>query len=186
MEKTLKQQPSNCLKIVLYGPESTGKSTLAKSLADHFNTCWVPEFMRGYLQKKWDTKKEKIVKDDLIPIAEGQLRMENEAAKKANKMLLCDTNLLELKVYSEYYYNGFCPEPILKSIEESHYDLYLLTHIDLPWVADDLRDNPDDRLGIFRIFENELIGRDLQYKILSGSMDERMNQAISHIENATR
>src|SRR5690554_8219055 len=102
------------MKVVLYGPESTGKTTLAAQLAAHYDTEWVPEYMRTYLERKWEEKKELITRDDLIPIAEGQLAHEAELAKKAEKLLICDTNLLELKVYSEYYYDGFCPEFIRK------------------------------------------------------------------------
>ena len=106
MEEPLKQEASNCIKVVLFGPESTGKTTLAKRLAEHFKTLWVPEYMREYLQKKWDAKGEKCTKDDLIPIAEGQMKVENETTKLVEELLICDTNLLEIKVYSQYYYDG--------------------------------------------------------------------------------
>lgn len=183
MEETLKQQPSACLKIVLFGPESTGKTTLAKELANFFNTEWVPEFMREYLQNKWDETGENVKKSDLIPIAEGQLRLENKLSKIATDYLFCDTDLLELKVYSEYYYDGFCPVEILQSIEESHYDYYLLMDVDIPWKKDDLRDLPHDRLGIFRTFERELKKRQLPYKVISGNRKERLDQAIATIKN---
>ena len=69
MESYLQQKPSNCIKIVLFGPESTGKSTLAQELAKHYNTNFVKEFARNYLQEKWDNHKKVCALEDLIPIA---------------------------------------------------------------------------------------------------------------------
>lgn len=182
MEEALRQSPSDCLKIVFFGPESTGKTTLACELAAYFNTEWVPEYMRGYLQEKWDQKGEKIGWEDLIPIARGQIASENSKSTKANKLLFCDTDLRELQVYSEYYNNGKCPSEIRKAVEHNKYDLYFLTFVDTPWVPDDLRDNPEDRLGIFRIFENELKSNKLPYHVLRGSKEERLRKAIELTE----
>ncbi|WP_339703337.1 ATP-binding protein [uncultured Marixanthomonas sp.] len=185
MEKTLKQSAGNgdhCIKVVLYGPESTGKTTLAKQLAAHYNTKWVPEYMRGYLEEKWDAKKEAITRDDLLPIAKGQIALENKKTKTANTLLFCDTNLLELKVYSEYYYTGFCPSEIKKAAEENQYHHYFLTYIDVPWEADRLRDRPNDRLKMFTIFETELRKKQLPYTVLKGSVEQRMKTATKIIE----
>ncbi|MBT8262426.1 MAG: ATP-binding protein [Bacteroidia bacterium] len=179
MEKILKQEPSDCVKIVLFGPESTGKTTLASELADYFNTEWVPEYMREYLQKKWDELGERISWEDLLPIAQGQISAENETAKNANGILFCDTDLRELKVYCEYYYDGKCPEEIRNAVENNSYTLYLLTDIDSPWVADDLRDRPEDRTTLFRIFEKELIENGLNYHVLNGSRTEKFNKAVA-------
>jgi NadR type nicotinamide-nucleotide adenylyltransferase len=178
MEETLKQQPSDCLRIVLFGPESSGKTTMARQLAEHFQTTWVPEYMRTYLQEKWDVKKETVVKDDLIPIARGQLECENRLIKSANQFLFCDTNLLEIKVYSQYYYDGFCPSEILEACENGIYDFYFLTYIDTPWEKDDLRDRPNDRQNMFRTFENELRKNKIPYSLLRGTKKERLNSAI--------
>ena len=154
--KQTRNQPAELIKVVLYGPESTGKTTLAKQLATHYNTFWVPEYMREFLQKKWDSEKKLVEKEDLIPIAKGQLRLENELSEKVNDLLICDTNLLELKVYSEYYYDGFCPPEIKNEATKNNYSIYLLTYVDTPWEADDLRDRPENREEMFRIFEAEL------------------------------
>ncbi len=186
MEKTLEQQPSDCLKIVLFGPESTGKTTLATQLSEHYNCPLVPEYMRIYLQKKWDEQGLKVEKNDLLPIAKGQMELENKAATHADDLLICDTNLLEIKVYSEYYYGGFCPEPIIRSLNHSEYDLYLLTYIDTPWVADDLRDRPDDRLYIFRTFEDELKRNALPHGVIRGSESQRLTLAIELIDKLRR
>ena len=185
MEKTLKQSTGNrnhCIKIVFYGPESTGKTTLSKLLAEHYHTQWVPEYMREYLEKKWNEKKENITKEDLTPIAEGQLASENKAAEKANQLLFCDTNLLEIQVYSEYYYDGYCPSEIKQAAKENQYKHYFLTYIDVPWEADKLRDRPNDRLKMFYIFEAELRKQQLPYTILKGSVKQRMETAIQTIE----
>jgi NadR type nicotinamide-nucleotide adenylyltransferase len=182
MEEALKQHASDCLKIVLFGPESSGKTTLAKQLAAHYSTTWVAEYMREYLQKKWDTKKEVCTKDDLLPIAIGQMASENASAKKANRILFCDTNLYELKVYSQYYYNGFCPEEVILALKKNSYTLYFLTNIDIPWQEDDLRDRPYDRSSLFRIFENELKTNNLPYIKLSGNKNERLKTATARID----
>ncbi|QAA81875.1 nicotinate-nucleotide adenylyltransferase [Aequorivita sp. H23M31] len=176
------------IKVVLYGPESTGKTTLAKQLAVYYNTEWVPEFMREYLEEKWERDRKLVSREDLVPIAKGQLAREMEASSKVDKLLICDTNLLELKVYSEYYYNGYCPEFIenqvtnLSAVEEDNYSIYLLTYIDIPWEADILRDRPHNREEMFRIFEAELKKQGLHYKILKGNEKERFNKAIEIID----
>ena len=182
MEKELEQRQSNCVKIVLFGPESTGKTTLAKLLANHFDTAWVPEVMRPYLQQKWDLTGQKISKDDLLPIATGQMASENDGSKSANGFLFCDTNLLELKVYSDYYY-GNCPQEIEDALNTHPYDFYFLTNIDVPWEADDLRDRPYDRSTLFRNFETALKQRNLPYLLLEGDVQTRLKTAITTIQN---
>lgn len=174
------------IKIVLYGPESTGKTTLAKQLAAYYQTLWVPEFMREFLQKKWDDQKELVSKEDLIPIAEGQLKSEAEITQKVKDLLICDTNLLELKVYSEYYYNGFCPLEIKNEATKNNYSIYLLTYIDIFWEADILRDRPNDRKEMFRIFEAELKEHSFPYKILKGNKNERFDKAVEIIDALLR
>jgi len=185
MEETLRQQSGNCLRIVLIGPESTGKTTLAKKLAEVFQTLWVPEYMREYLQKKWDDKGLRCTKEDLLNIAVGQMRLENERAPEAETFLFCDTNLWELKIYSEYYYEGFCPPEIETYAHKNTYDLYFLTDIDVPWEMDDLRDRPNDRSTLFRIFEETLQQQKLPYQVLTGTVQERMEKAIRALRQMT-
>ena len=182
MEENLKQQTSTALKIALFGPESTGKTTLAKQLAEHFETVWTPEFARDYLQEKWNKTQKICEPEDLIPIAVGQTRLENESLLTANKFLFCDTNVLVTKVFSEVYYN-FC-DPILDKAARKHkYDLFFLTDIDVPWEKDDLRDNPDDRIRTFEVFKNTLVENEKPYIILSGTADERFIKATQIIQN---
>lgn len=178
----LKQQTSDCLKIVLYGPESTGKTTLCNQLALYYKTIVVPEFMRAYLQDKWDRTKTACEKQDLLPIAKGQVNSENELAPLAKKVLFCDTNLRELKVYSKIYYNGFCPSEILDAVEVHHYNIYFLTYIDTPWQPDDLRDKPLEREAMFQRFEHELKASKCNYVILKGTEEERLQTAITHVD----
>lgn len=111
---------------------------------------------------------------------------ENEAALRTSNILFCDTNLLQLQVYSEYYYDGYCPKAIKKSAANAQYELYLLTDIDVNWEQDDLRDRPDDRLTLFRIFETELKKRNLPYHKISGGERQRLEQAIALTEKLGR
>jgi len=103
--------------------------------------------------------------------------LENNATKKSSTFLFCDTNLLELKVYSQYYYDGYCPDEIVEACSIHHYDQYLLTHIDTPWEVDDLRDRPYEREKLFRIFEMELQQNKVPYTLLKGNEKERFERA---------
>lgn len=182
MEEKLKQKNSDCIKIVLFGPESTGKTTLSRQLARYYNSVWVPEYAREYLQDKWNEERKTCQPEDLLPIAEGQMRLENKLAQKTNTVLICDTDLLETKVYSEAYYVGSCDPILEKYALENTYDLYLLTYIDTPWEADDLRDKPNNRLEMFEAFEQELLNQKRPYVLLKGSKKERLNEAVKHID----
>ena len=183
MEKTLKQQQSNCIKVVLFGPESTGKTTLAKQLARHYHSVWVPEYAREYLQNKWNNKRKTCTQSDLLPIAEGQMRLENELAQKTDSVLVCDTDLLETKVYSEEYYEGICDPLLEKYATENTYDMYFLTYIDTPWQEDDLRDKPNEREEMFLAFETALKKNKRPFVLLKGSKRERLQKAIEVIDS---
>ena len=182
MEEKYKQQPANCIRVVLFGPESTGKTTLSRQLASHYHSVWVPEFAREYLQNKWNEERKTCEADDLLPIAEGQIKMENELAPKADSVLICDTDLLETKVYSEAYYSGSCDPVLEKYALENQYDLYFLTYIDTPWEADDLRDKPELREEMFLAFQNALIKYKRPYVLLKGGEKLRLETAIKHID----
>lgn len=182
MEKKLRQNPINLIKVVLFGPESTGKTTLSNQLARHYHTVWAPEFARDYLQKKWNNERKTCEASDLIPIAVGQMKLENKLAKKADKILICDTDLLETKVYSEEYYGGFVDPKLDDAAIKNTYDLYLLTYIDTPWEADDLRDRPELRLEMFTAFENTLKKYNRPYILLKGDKETRLKNAITAID----
>ncbi len=182
MEKNLRQEEANIIKVVLFGPESTGKTTLSTQLARHYNTVWTPEYAREYLQDKWNNERKTCENSDLIPIAIGQINMENKLAKKADKILICDTDLLETKVYSEEYYGGFVDPKLNKVAIQNTYDLYLLTYIDTPWEADDLRDRPELRLEMFKAFENALKKNKRNYILLKGNKETRLKTATKAID----
>ena len=182
MEKSLTQEPINIVKVVLFGPESTGKTTISQQLARHYNTVWVPEYAREYLQDKWNNHRKTCENHDLIPIAIGQMKLENDLAKKADQVLICDTDLLETKVYSEEYYGGYVDPRLDEAARTNEYDLYLLTYIDTPWEADDLRDRPDMRLEMFQAFENALKTHGKKYIMLKGGRKKRFNKAVKAID----
>ncbi|MCM4163882.1 MULTISPECIES: AAA family ATPase [unclassified Arenibacter] len=181
MEEKFRQEPSSIIKVVLFGPESTGKTTLSQDLAEYYKTVWVPEYAREYLQDKWDKEGKTCEPKDLLPIAEGQIKLENALTKKANELLICDTDLLETKVYSEAYYLGYC-DPVLETYAlQNSYDLYFLTYIDIPWEKDDLRDKPDDRERMFLYFKDTLEKYNRNFIILKGDKKTRLATASNHI-----
>ena len=178
MAKGIKQKKTNCKRIVIYGPESTGKTTLAYDLANYYKTSWAPEYAREYLQRKWDMYKEKCNLDDLINIALGQIKEENKMIPKSRKFIFCDTNVLVTKVWSETYFEGYCPAQIKNILKSVRYDYYFLTNIDVPWVKDDLRDRPDNREEMFNYFKNQLDINKIQYSVVSGDNQARLKKAI--------
>ncbi len=183
MEKDLEQQTSAVRKVVVFGPESTGKTTLSGQLAEHYNTLWVPEYAREYLQQKWDDNGKSCEVEDLLPIGRGQIRLENDYTKKAKNILICDTDLLETKVYSEIYYGGYCDPLLEKFAVRNNYNLYLLTYIDVPWEKDDLRDKPLEREAIFQYFKSTLEKYNRTFVTLKGDKEIRLRQAIVAIDN---
>ena len=150
-------------KVVIIGPESTGKSTLATLLAKYYNTSWVPEYAREYIDRLNRPYEER----DLLDIATGQLQAEDKAIAHANKLLICDTNLLVIKVWSEHKFGACYPE-VLESIKTRKYDLYLLTGIDLPWEEDPQREHPHLRSFFYDIYKQELINSGVPWVEVNG------------------
>ncbi|MCM4166789.1 Trifunctional NAD biosynthesis/regulator protein NadR [Arenibacter antarcticus] len=181
MEEKFKQKPSNVVKVVLFGPESTGKTTLSEQLARYYNSVWVPEYAREYLQDKWNNERKTCEHQDLLPIAEGQMKLENELAQKATDVLICDTDLLETMVYSEAYYLGYCDPILEKYALKNTYDLYFLTYIDIPWEKDDLRDKPNEREQMFLYFKETLERHNRNFVILKGDKKTRLETAVKYI-----
>ncbi|MBF4493918.1 DUF4301 family protein [Flavobacterium sp. MR2016-29] len=182
MEKNLRQQKTTIIKIALFGPESTGKTTLAKQLAAYYETEWVPEFARDYLQKKWEENQQICTADDMLPIAYGQTELENQKLSTANKYLFCDTNLMVTKVFSEMYY-GFCDPLLNEAALEHEYDLFFLTDIDVPWEKDDIRDSPDGRQTVFSVFKQTLIDNNKPFITLSGDEKSRLAKATAIVDD---
>ena len=119
-------------RICVFGPESTGKSTLAQDLANHFGTIAVPEYSRTYLEAQGG----RLSADDFPQIARGQMASEDALALNANRVLICDTDLLLTTVWSKWPLYGSCPEWIRTEAERRQYDLYLVTDADVPWITD--------------------------------------------------
>jgi NadR type nicotinamide-nucleotide adenylyltransferase len=172
-------------KIVITGPESTGKSTLCKKLSQHYNTLWCPEFAREYLTNHG----RHYTYDDLLTIAKGQLQLEDMYLKKAEQMqlqqtfLFIDTDMYVMKVWCEFVF-GKCHQWILDRIAERQYDLYLLCKPDLPWVKDDLREYPDEsnRLKLYHLYKDLLVNQYTPWEEISGSYEERLQKAIEAVD----
>ncbi|MFM9826062.1 DUF4301 family protein [Flavobacterium sp.] len=185
MEENLTQKQSTIVRVALFGPESTGKTTLAKQLAEHFETAWVPEYARDYLQGKLDKNAQICNADDMLPIALGQIKLENDNLSIANKYLFCDTNVMVTKVFSEVNY-GFC-DPLLNEVAQKHeYDLFLLTDIDVPWEEDVLRNSVENRESVFSVFKQTLIENKKPFISISGDTNFRINKAIALIDDFSK
>lgn len=169
-------------RIAITGPESTGKSWLCENLAAYFDVYWVREYAREYLEKI----ERPYIYNDLKEIAKGQFKSENSAASKAGKLnhrlLFCDTDFLVLYIWSIKKY-GKCDPYIINKLKEHKYDLYLLCNIDLPWEYDPLRENPDEREILFKMYESALKDFNLPYRIISGKGEKRMINAVKFIDN---
>lgn len=169
-------------KIVIIGPESTGKSTLCTQLAEHYNSIWCPEYAREYLLKHGTD----YTFDDLLTIAKGQLALEDEYSSKienSNKPLFIDTDMYVMKVWCEFVF-GKCHRFILDQIIERKYDLYLLCNTDLPWVKDELREYPDleSRQQLHKIYTDIMINQQTPWVDIKGNYDERLAKAIEAVD----
>ena len=180
MEKTTKQSEGNIIKIVLVGPESTGKSTVASELAKHFDTVWVKEYLRDFAEEKYSKNKDLVYSDNLL-IANGQLELEQEAIENANRFIFCDTDILQTVVYSFEYYNKV-QTTLKKRLKINNTELYILLNLDVEWKEDPQRDKPDDRERIFSDIENTLIKYNKKYVILKGKDDFRLKNATKIVE----
>ena len=168
-------------KIAITGPESTGKTSLAIQLAELYDTVYVPEYARQYLN---DNGKE-YVYEDVLKMAKGQIELERQMLSKASEILFADTEMIAYKIWLEFY-GWEVPKWMIDHIKNNEYGLYLLTDIDLPWVADDQRTNPNDRELLFHRFEEELENAGVNYGIISGTGALRIDNAISTIEEFMR
>ncbi len=175
MEETNKR----IIRIAVTGPESTGKTTLAKTLAGYYNTTWAEEYAREYLESLG----REYVFNDLEEIAKGQLRNMEEAAENANKVVFADTELLVIKIWSIYKYS-VCSKFILEQLEHQDVDLYLLTYPDLEWEYDPLRELPSDemRVELFEIYKEELEQYGFPFEIIKGAGAQRFENALKAIK----
>jgi len=171
------KRPSMVKKVAVVGPECTGKSELCQFLASYYHTAWVPEYARGYL----DNLVRPYEQHDLLTIAHGQIRLEDKYEKDCKDLMFCDTNLYVIKVWSEFKFGNTHPE-ILKLIADRKYDLYLLTYVDLPWVADPQREHPHRREELYDIYLNEMKAQPVPCVEIKGLGDERRRNAVNAIE----
>lgn len=185
-------------KIVVIGPESTGKSTLCEKLAEHYNTLWAREYAREYLEKNGP----EYTYDDLLTIAKGQIALEEDisyqlsvtSGQQSPKLLndtspfiphylFIDTDMYVMKVWAEYVFNK-CHSWILNQIALRKYDLYLLCDVDLPWVQDALREYPDDKIRrkLFLFYKELMINQSTPWHIISGNYEQRLDKAVKFID----
>ncbi|MGZ8537240.1 MAG: AAA family ATPase [Flavisolibacter sp.] len=164
-------------KIVIIGPESTGKSVLSEQLADHYQTIWCPEFAREYLMQL----KKPYNYEDLLNIAQGQIHLEDNMYTKArNGYYFIDTDMYVMKVWCEVAFEQ-CHTWILKQIAQRKYDMHLLCDVDLPWKKDELREYPDlgFRKKLFKIYKDILVNNGNNWSVISGTDSERLQTAVS-------
>lgn len=167
------------LKIAILGPESTGKSTLAKQLAEHFGTNYVPEYSREYL-KDFEGKYQI---NDVVNIALGQQKWIDEAKASEPRILIADTEMIVNKIWCRFVFDEI-PSTISNLTSQQDFDLYLLCDIDLEWTFDPLRENPDfeERKTIFEMYKEELSLLKANFRIISGHGQQRLLNAIDAIK----
>jgi NadR type nicotinamide-nucleotide adenylyltransferase len=174
-------------KIVIIGPESTGKSTLCEGLAAHFATEWVPEYAREYLLSHGKNYQF----GDLMTIARGQIALEEQHADAIEKrakppvepLLFIDTDMYVMKVWGEFVF-GRCDTWILDQIVKRKYDGYLLCRTDLPWTADELREYPNEgpRETLFHMYKDCMVNQCTPWREVGGLAHERLAFAISAVK----
>ena len=168
-------------RIAITGPESTGKTTLTLQLAELYDTVYVPEYARQYL----DTNGVKYDYEDVLKMARGQIELEQQTLSKAKEILFADTDMIVYKIWLQFY-EWEVPQWITDHIKRNQFDLYLLADIDIPWVPDGQRSNPADRELLFYRFQEEFDAMDANYGIVSGMGALRIDNAISTIEEYLR
>ncbi len=163
------------LKVVLIGPESSGKTVLAEQLAQHFETTWVPEYLRVFFDEK-----QAVFEENMQEIAQKQLKSEENGLKMAQRAIFYDTNCMTLKVYHQLYFDS---EPFWFNtlFKKENYDHYLLLKPDIPWVDDGQRDMPHRREELFKLFEQELQAIEADYTIVHGDFQSRTSMAIQKV-----
>ncbi len=178
MEKPdLPPPTSDIIKIAIVGPESTGKSTMSAYLANHYKTVWVPEFARDYCA----ALTEPPTWQDEINMFYGQLALEEEYLPQANKLLVCDTTFITVKIWSDEMF-GSSPQEVLDELPNRTYDFYLLLDIDMPWEDDPLRDFPHMREHFMAVWHKELKELNADYVVVSGIGQERYDNSVKAID----
>lgn len=165
-------------KICIYGPESTGKSTLAEQLAEHYKTVFVPEYARGYIERHGN----KFSYKDMEIVAKRQAELEKEMAEQADKLLFCDTDSITTLIYSRHYFRK-ASKIVKKLADKKRYELYLFMKTDIPWVDDPQRDLGGRREEFEGIFKRELARRNIPFVTITGKGRARLDLAIKAVDD---
>ena len=166
-------------RVAIVGAECTGKTTLARALAGHYQTVWVPECVREFVDKK----KSLPAAADIAKIARAQMEREAALTAQANRVLFCDTNLMMTVLYSDYYF-GECPQAVRQAAEEENYDLTLFVQDDIPWVPDPMqRTRPEARKNVQELIRKELDRRKIKHHLISGTIEERLALSMSAVDH---
>ena len=182
MEENLKQQHTSVVKIVLFGPENNDKSKLSSRLATHFDSEWVADYAKEFLQKTLGKTQEFHEPEDLLPIAIGQTKLENHKLLTANNYLFCDACLLNTKVFSEQFYN-FCDPAIDKACKKHKYDLFFLVDNDNSLKKEDVLNSSDQAQITFAVFKQVLIENNKPFITLKGDENTKFDTAVSIINS---
>src|SRR5262245_22101546 len=164
-------------RVCVFGPESTGKTTLARRLAEHFGTAWVPEYARTLIEGQGGA----IAYEDMERIARGQVASEEALARAARRVLITDTDILTTCVWSERLF-GKVPAWVREQAEKRSYDLHILLDVDVPWVADMARYLPEDRAGFFAQCREALEKSGRPFVVLRGAWEQRFAGAVRAVE----
>lgn len=171
-------ETSSIKKIAILGPESTGKTTLAKKLAEHFQTIWVPEFAREYVE---NLKNRPYYFADVEKIALEQQKRHLQHFTDAHTFVFYDTELIIIKIWFQEVFNEI-PNWIEAAIKNTKFDLYLLCYPDLPWEYDPVRENPNRRFYLYDLYKNELEKINANYFVVNGLAEERLQKAIDAVK----
>ena len=170
-------RPYYVRRVCLFGPESTGKTALARKLAAHYDTRCVLEYARPLL----DFKEGRCDPEDIPRIANGQLASEAALARQANRVLFCDTDVLTTAIWSDVLF-GTCPEWVRAAAERQTYDLYLLMDTDIEWEDDGQRFLRAERHLLLERYRRALEGRDRPYLKVSGDYPARFEIARAAVD----
>jgi NadR type nicotinamide-nucleotide adenylyltransferase len=167
-------------RILILGPESTGKSTLAEDLARHFGEPWVPEFAREYLEKI----DRPYSFEDLLEIGKGQVDSENILVENAKKFLFVDTDLRVIHIWSQHRFGKTDPW-VIEEINRRQYDLILLTDTDLPWEPDPLREHPELEMRQYFLDKYLQLAKEsgFPWQLVSGKREIRLEAAIKALHS---
>lgn len=173
-------------RVCVIGAESTGTTTLARLLAAHYETVWVPEYGRLYTEARALRSGQMVPENawqshEFLVIAQRQVELEDKRAQRANRVLFCDTDAMATAIWHERYMGTRSPE-VEAIAAKRHYDLYLLTDCDIPFVQDGFRDGEKIREWMTQRFRGELSKRLEPWINLRGSIEERMAIAVKAVD----